>query len=534
MQSDHNCPISLTFNFHQIKTDRMRRCLYTILLSLVIFYGSQAQNDLDDGPTKFYYGNGQVSSEGFIKEGKPDGLWKTYYVGGQLKSIGKRNNFELDSIWLFYNEQGYISEEVSYLRGKKSGYTTKYQLLIKNDSLVNSLLSKDLFLDNLREGQGKYYNGSGLLNRIVSYKNGKKHGLTFDFNSDSLIQIVYKYHNDFLIDREFINQSDDNGLRQGLWKSFYSYKNIRKEENYKDNVLHGYYREYDERGRLLEAKFYDNGLVIQREEAADIQVEIINQYDDNGKVIASGGFINDVAVGLHREYTADKSVIKIKEFNNSGQIIADGISDDKGQKDEYWKFYFSGGNIRSEGNFRDNKRIGLWKFYFPNKLLEQEGNYKNGLEDGLWTWYYPDGSLRREESYYRGEEDGMSVEYDNKGVIIAQGEFIEGFEEGEWIYKIGDQIEKGVYKAGERDGLWQHFFSDETIKFSGSFVQGYKNGRHKYYFESGKLKEERFYEMGVNQKIWRKYDDEGNILLALSYSNGILIKIDGVRVNIEN
>jgi len=41
-----------------------------------------------DGPAKFYYPSGKLSSEGTMVKGKPDGYWKSYYENGQLKSEG--------------------------------------------------------------------------------------------------------------------------------------------------------------------------------------------------------------------------------------------------------------------------------------------------------------------------------------------------------------------------------------------------------------------------------------------------------------
>jgi len=509
------------------------RFITTIFLYTLSVFLLSAQDTLPDGHTQFFYGNGQVSSEGMIKDGKADGLWTTYYVKGTIKSIGKRNNFLLDSVWLFYDEQGHLSEEINYLRGKKSGYHIKYQRIIIQDSLVNSVLSRELFLDNRREGLGYYYGSEGGIDQIIRYKAGLKHGYTREFTEDSIINILYKYHNDFLIDREFINQRDSQGRKQGLWKTIYNNDNIREEINYKDDILHGYYREYNERGQLLVARFYENGEVVQREEAGDIQVEVRNQFDDEGNMIGSGGYIGDTPVGTHREYTDNQSVIKTKEYSNSGQLVADGVTDEKGQKDEFWQFFFPGGNLRSEGNFKDNLRDGTWKFYYPTGELEQTGQYRLGAEDGLWTWYFLDGSVRREENYYRGEEDGLSVEYDESGRVIAQGEYIEGLKEGEWFYHVGDHTEKGFYRGDERDGLWQHYYLDNQKKFSGSFVQGFANGKHRFYFQNGKIKEDRYFEMGRKERTWRNYDSEGNVLLSTSYSDDLLSKINGVRVNLE-
>jgi antitoxin component YwqK of YwqJK toxin-antitoxin module len=66
-----------------------------------------------NGPNKFLYPNGKVSSEGVMRDGKPDGYWKTYYLNGKVKSEGNRKEFQLDSIWKFYTEDGKPSLEFS-------------------------------------------------------------------------------------------------------------------------------------------------------------------------------------------------------------------------------------------------------------------------------------------------------------------------------------------------------------------------------------------------------------------------------------
>lgn len=512
----------------------MKRLLFIPLLILLINSTLLSQNDtVPEGFTRFYYGNGQVSSEGIMRDGKPDGQWTTYYPNGQIKSIGKRTYFLLDSVWRFFNEQGMLTQEISYLRGKKSGYTIHYQSVFTGDSLVRKVRSKELFLNDLKEDQGFYYDDQGQIERIVRYRNGKKHGLTRIFTEDSVIQTLYKYHNDFLIDREFINQTDPSGKKQGLWKELYDNDNVKVEANYLDGELHGFYRTYSERGELEVTRFYEHGELVMRKDTEEEPIDFRNEYDASGQLIASGGYRDEIPIGTHRRYTEDRSAVETTEYSDKGKVLSEGLTDEKGEKNEYWKFYYTNGQVRSEGNFLDNQRNGVWKYYYPDGKLEQSGTFRNGEEDGLWIWYYPDGSVRREENYFRGKEDGLSVEYDRNGEIISSGEYLDGLEEGEWYYHVGDHTETGVYLGGEKDGVWKHTYVNGETKFLGSYVQGYPNGRHRFFYEDGSLKEDRFYEMGRKEKTWRKYDEEGNNTLMLTYSNDILIRVNGVKVNLE-
>lgn len=503
------------------------------LLFLLISIGGFCQEGLKDGYNKLYYGNKQISSEGMIRNGKPDGKWISYHINGKIKSEGNRRNFQLDSVWKFYDEQGLLIDEINYLDGKRSGYHIKYQIINQDNNRISVPLFKELYLDNQKQGLSWYYNGKGELERIVRYKDGKKQGLTREF-VNGIVQIVYKYHNDFLIDREFVNQTDNKGLKQGVWREYYDNDNIRKEENYKNGELNGYYREYSQAGKILVSLFYENGKLVERSADDEITAEVKNVYDSQGNLVSSGTFMNNIPVGTHRKYTDDKTKVKIEEYDNSGQVVSAGVTDEKGTKEEYWQFFYPGGQVRLEGNYKNDKRSGIWKFYYPDGKLEQQGNYVNGLEDGLWTWYYPNGALRREENYLRGKEDGLSTEYDENNVVIASGEFIEGLEEGPWVFQSGDNTEKGSYQAGLKDGIWKEYYADGTLKFEGSFVQGSPNGKHKLYYENGKIREEQFYRMGQREKTWWVFDTEGNVVISYVYANDVLVKINGIRVNLES
>jgi antitoxin component YwqK of YwqJK toxin-antitoxin module len=109
-----------------------------IIISLVLFFffnilSAQAQNQVDpDGFNRFYYPNGQVSSEGYLRNGQPDGYWKTYFENGSLKSEGNRIDFLLDSTWTFYDENGNKTLEVNYKAGMKEGKRFTYRVTSTN------------------------------------------------------------------------------------------------------------------------------------------------------------------------------------------------------------------------------------------------------------------------------------------------------------------------------------------------------------------------------------------------------------------
>ena len=508
-----------------------------ILKSLVYFsllqtvYGQQ--EEVTDGYVKFYYPNGQVSSEGLMKNGKPDGYWKTYFVTGIIKSEGKRTNFLLDSVWVFYNQKGDTAQKISYMYGKKNGYYITYGYEnIKEGVDTGMIISRELYINDKKEGKSFYFYPDGKTKSEVSYVNGKKQGLSKEYDENGMVITLIYYHNGYITDREEINRKDKSGNKQGTWREFYPDGKIKKEEVYKDNVLNGLYKTFNEKGNLTLVLNYNDGKLDEEISQEEMDVEIRNEYDDQNRLIASGAYKDNKPVGIHRTYDQVGNVISAKIYDDSGIVISEGIIDEEGNRKGAWKEYYPNSKIRAVGNYTENKRSGRWTFYYQNGKIEQTGDYLRGRINGKWTWYYDGGNVSREESYFNGREDGIMVEYSQEGKIITKGDYVEGEKEGEWYYKVGDHIEVGSYITGLRDGVWRYFYNDSTLKFEGDYLQGNPDGKHKLFYENGIIKEERYFIMGIREKNWKKYDEAGNLTMTITYQDDVETRINGIKVEI--
>ncbi len=458
---------------------------------------------LKDGYQVFKYPNGAISSEGLIKNGKPEGFWKSYYVTGVKKSEGRRTNFLLDSIWVFYDQAGDTTEKINYLYGKKNGWYYKYK---KDPSRGVYIWSKELFAADKKEGTAYTYFPDGKIQQTFTYNAGKKEGLSKEYDKDGNIITLLEYNNDFLVSREKINRTDKNGLKQGDWKEFYPNGGIKSEKTYKDDLMHGYYKEYDIRGKLVLTMLYDNGAIVKSKVEDEPDIEIVNKHDQDGKLIYSGPYRNKIPVGVHREFGKDGKVTNAFIYNDNGLLLSEGIVDEAGNIMESGRISMPDGKVQAEGQYTDSRRSGQWKFYNTSGKVEQTGSYNNGRPDGLWNWYYENGSLLKEEEYFQGQRDGASTEYSSTGDIIAQGQYSDGEKNGPWKYKSGDITEEGKYITGLRDGVWKSYYSNGKLKFKGNFVQGNPDGQQIFYYDNGKIKEEQYYEMGIREKTWKKFD----------------------------
>jgi antitoxin component YwqK of YwqJK toxin-antitoxin module len=508
----------------------MKKSIIFVFVFLVCKLSPAQDNaTLKDGYQQFKYPSGAVSSEGLIKNGKPEGFWKSYFVTGIKKSEGRRTNYLLDSIWIFYDQTGDTTEKINYLYGKKNGWYLKYK---KDPSRGVYISSKELFAADKKEGTAFIYFPDGKIQQTYSYSSGKKEGLSKEYDKEGNIITLLEYNNDFLVSRERINRTDKNGLKQGDWKEFYPDGGIKTEKTFKDDLIHGYYKEYDRRGKLVLTMLYDNGAIVKSRVEDEPDIEIVTKHDQDGKLTYSGPYRNKIPVGVHREFGKDGKVTNSYIYNDNGLLLSEGIVDEAGNRNGKWKDLYPDAKILSEGQYSDNRRSGQWKFYNTSGKVEQTGSYNNGRPDGLWNWYYENGAILKEEEYFQGQRDGLSTEYTVTGEIIAQGQYSDGEKNGSWKFKTGDMTEEGKYITGLKDGVWKSFYSNGKLKFKGNFVQGNPDGQQVYYFEDGRTKEEQYFDMGTRQKTWKKFSEEGLAFLVISYKDDSEVSINGVRIKL--
>lgn len=130
----------------------------------------------------------------------------------------------------------------------------------------------------------------------------------------------------------------------------------------------------------------------------------------------------------------------VKEIEG-GSFIKDG---------EYCKYY-SNGQIKIQGDYRDGKREGCWKGWFENGQLRYSWHYKKDIFSGhneLWA------------------ENGQK---------IFEGTFLNGKRNEKVIswYKNGQKEAEGVYKNGIKNGVFKNW--DIAGKLLSTFT--YEDGR---------------------------------------------------------
>jgi len=250
-----------------------------------------------------------------------------------ISSLVERNDlmFEVNKTTPFSgnvfqkNENGTFLLKGSFTKGLKSGEWSEYA-----DN--GQLLSIENYNNKgLLDGNYKKYHSSGQIIEEVVYKNNLKEGLTSKWNKDGhpLSEIEYK-----------------KGKKDGVAKQ-YEQGVLIMEIHYKDDMLHGDFKE-----------FYQNG-----------QVKI-NTYYENDKV--NGRYTYFLSSGE-----------KVREYHKK-----------KGNFDDTYIEYFKNGDTLEIMRYDNGTRHGLSKeWYTSNHKKHKEINYKNGRAVSTKLWNR-DGVLR--------------------------------------------------------------------------------------------------------------------------------------------
>ena len=473
--------------------------------------------------TQYRYENGMLSSEGTLRDGKPDGYWKTYYPTGQLKTEGNRKNFLLDSTWNFYSEKGIIQKSISYRDDVRNGLERIFDQ-------EGRCVEEYIYENNIRSGIAKWYYPTGELKKTGYFENNKEEGKATEFERDGRVITLLTYKNGFIYTEEKINRYDSQAKRTGVWRDLYDDGKLRQEGNWLAGMKNGVFKFFNKKGELEKLERYENDVLIV-DDASTAILDIRKEYHPNGSLKEMGTYREGKKQGNFRVY--DEAGNETGGLLYDGNLlVGEGMIDSLGRRIGDWKLFYPDGKVRAQGKYVDGLREGNWTYFFTNGKTEQSGIYKMDWPTGSWKWYYFNGQLHREDMYRNGKEDGTSIEYDTLGTVINEGEFSAGARNGKWKLTVNDHIEEGQYLDGERDGLWVWYYGEGNKMFEGEFQSGIPVNRHKYWYVNGQVEMTGKYKGGEMDGRWDYYDTNGFPAMQLDYVEGKVVRINGQKIRL--
>lgn len=275
------------------------------------------------------------------------------------------------------------------------------------------------------DGVHELHDNKGVLREIVSYKGGKRQGVTKIFSKDAQPLKKLEYNQDSIV-REIVYGEQGRMLSE---------KNIKEGKN------HGAMKIFNQDGQMLEESVYDQGLLIKK-----------TTYDEQGKVVFSADVEeyrkNQLKAAADKGETIQRigggDAYLLTEIPEREYIVVNG--EENGKLQVYWP----NGLLKEEGNFKDGKTHGTFKYYTESGMLYREKNYVDGREHGVFREYWDNGQLESEVNVVNGKRHGISKFYLGNGRLRSEAYFIEDKKYGIFKFYMNDGRRQEVQYSDDK------------------------------------------------------------------------------------
>jgi len=222
----------------------------------------------------------------------------------------------------------------------------------------------------VKHGLQKFYSEEGNLMKVIPFVSGVEHGVSKEYNSEGTLITITTFRNGYFQKEEKINRVDRNGLKQGIYRTYYDSDVPKSEGMYKDDKKDGIFKEYSPDGRIVSKEEYRNGELILEQKKEDDKFEVKRQYYNTGATKIVGTYKKGVPEGTFRQYDENGNLEGAKIYK-AGRVLREGKYDGQGREQGEWKEFYESGHLKSVGLYVDGKREGPWKFSHENDSLEQ-------------------------------------------------------------------------------------------------------------------------------------------------------------------
>lgn len=198
------------------------------------------------------------------------------------------------------------------------------------------------------------------------------------------------------------------------------------------------------------------------------------------------------------------------------------------------------------------RRQGAWRDFYANGQLRYEGQFKNDKCKGTFKYYDEQGNLKATNDFDKSGERALNKTYATNGRVIATGYYLNQKKEGEWKYydansgqlRLAEQNKNGKvhgwsrlynpnngklaeevqYVDGQPEGQCHKFSDTGVMLMECTYHNGMLEGPTKSYYPSTALKEEGQYAKGQKVGLWKTYNEDGDVIAEEAFGEQ---EIDG-------
>lgn len=264
----------------------------------------------------------------------------------------------------------------------------------------------------LNHGKWKMWDPSGNLTAEGHYRNGERHGTWLRWFRGTEAKIFATVP--FKQFRgPYVSQAEfKDGKLQGQWTIFDSKQRKISEWGYADGERHGKWIWWLASGRKLREIDYEQG---------DVNGQI-REWSQEGKLVVSDAY--QKGRKLARKATDHKGG---KQKKTEGMYLhAKTVPDGP---DDWWN-----GKLAPFVRQGKDERHGAWSTWYASGQLKDRGQFDHDVEIGTFTWWHINGQKATVGKFEQGERTGEWTWWHETGQKSIQGEYAAGGPSGRWIW----------------------------------------------------------------------------------------------------
>ena len=199
--------------------------------------------------------------------------------------------------------------------------------------------------------------------------------------------------------------------------------------------------------------------------------------------------------------------------------------DSKGRRQGAWRDFYSNGQLRYEGQFKNDKCKGTFRYYDEQGNLKATNEFDKSGEKALNKTYAPNGRMIATGIYLNQKKEGQWKYYDaNSGQLRLMEDNKDGKVDG-WSRLYNPQngvlAEETQFVEGQPEGQCRKYNDTGVLIMECQYNNGLLDGPSKTYYPSKALKEEGQYEKGQKSGVWKTYNEDGDVIAEEAYGEQI-------------
>lgn len=211
-----------------------------------------------------------------------------------------------------------------------------------------------------------------------------------------------------------------------------------------------------------------------------------------------------------------------------GYSVSAQTIDASGKKQGYWKKKDDKGNLIYEGEFKDDKPVGVFKHYYPGDTAKRAITYFKDGGNITYTKMYHQITCKimAEGKYIKEQKDSVWIFYDEAGIMLSKDNYKAGKKDGKCFVYLpdGTLAEEKIFKDGLEDGPFKQYFDGKLVKGEGKYAKGKLEGKVSYYYPNGVVAATGIYKNGHKDGVWLYKDKDGKMKDKEIFKNGVEVK----------